>query len=254
MNATNWKLGVSTPRCDEDVFKGFSEAGIDCMEVSILAASAIPDWKNIEKLSKQYGVDLWSYHLPFYPFEVINIATLDSELREGTIELLIDRVKRAADVGVKNMVIHPSGEPNDDSVRPELMKSAKYCLDKLAEAAAKEGAIIPMSADEGNGWGCPKHLKIDIYRGTNAVDFYEDDGESGKYDLVDPEGKFNKKDALMVVESDDFITMQLVINAILRNDFKAWKNVKWDDGDSLKAILVKLGYSRDEIVELLKEF
>ena len=80
------------------------------------------------------------------------------------------------------------------------------------------------------------------------------DSESGKYDLVDPEEKFNKKDALMVVESDDFITMQLVINAILRNDFKAWKNVKWDDADSLKAILVKLGYSRDEIVEMLKEF
>ena len=80
------------------------------------------------------------------------------------------------------------------------------------------------------------------------------DSESGKYDLVDPEGKFNKKDALMVVESDDFITMQLVINAILRNDFKAWKNVKWDGDDSLKAILVKLGYSRDEIVEMLKEF
>ena len=55
----------------------------------------------------------------------------------------------------------------------------------------------------------------------------------------------------MVVESDDFITMQLVINAIIRNDFKAWKEVKWDDSDSLKAILVKLGYGRDEIVELL---
>ena len=31
------------------------------------------------------------------------------------------------------------------------------------------------------------------------------DSETGKYDLVDPDGKFNKKDALMVVESDDFI-------------------------------------------------
>ena len=65
------------------------------------------------------------------------------------------------------------------------------------------------------------------------------DSETGKYDLVDPDGKFNKKDALMVVESDDF---------------KAWKDVKWDDSDSLKAILVKLGYGREEIIELLKEF
>lgn len=80
------------------------------------------------------------------------------------------------------------------------------------------------------------------------------DGESGRYDLIDPDGKFNKKDALMVVNSDDFITMQLLINAILRNDFKAWREVKWEDNDSLKAILVKLGYSRDEIVEMLKEF
>ena len=80
------------------------------------------------------------------------------------------------------------------------------------------------------------------------------DSESGKYDLIDPDGKFNKKDALMVINSDDFITMQLVINAIIRNDFKAWKEVKWDDSDSLKAILVKLGYNRDEIVEMLKEF
>ncbi len=46
---------------------------------------------------------------------------------------------------------------------------------------AKEGAIIQTSLDEGNGWGCPENLKIDIYRGNNSVDFYEDDGESGKY-------------------------------------------------------------------------
>ncbi len=48
-------------------------------------------------------------------------------------------------------------------------------------ALAKEGAIIPMSEDAGNGWGCPEHLKIDIYRGINSIDFYEDDGETGKY-------------------------------------------------------------------------
>ena len=68
--------------------------------------------------------------------------SIDSQLRENTIEIFIDRIKRAADVGIKNMVIHPSGEPNDDRDRPELMKSAKYCLDKLAEVAHKEGATI----------------------------------------------------------------------------------------------------------------
>lgn len=80
------------------------------------------------------------------------------------------------------------------------------------------------------------------------------DMDSGKYDLVDPEGKFSKTEALMVIDSDDFITVQLLINAILRNDFKAWKELKWEEGDSLKTILVKLGYGREEIVEMLKEF
>lgn len=80
------------------------------------------------------------------------------------------------------------------------------------------------------------------------------DMDSGKYDLVDPEGKFSQADALMVINSDDFITVQLIINAILRNDFKAWKDVKWEDGDSLKSLLVKLGYGKEEIVEMLKEF
>ena len=46
---------------------------------------------------------------------------------------------------------------------------------------AKEGAIIPMSKDNGNSWECPERLEIDIYRGNNTFSFYEDDGETGKY-------------------------------------------------------------------------
>ena len=46
---------------------------------------------------------------------------------------------------------------------------------------AKSGAIIPMSADSGNTWECPEHLNIYVYRGNNAVDFYEDDGETANY-------------------------------------------------------------------------
>ncbi len=46
---------------------------------------------------------------------------------------------------------------------------------------AKSGAIIPMSADSGNTWECPEHLNICVYRGNNAVDFYEDDGETANY-------------------------------------------------------------------------
>ena len=43
------------------------------------------------------------------------------------------------------------------------------------------------------------------------------DSETGKYDLVDPDGKFNKKDALMVVESDDFMMILTVSKLFLLN-------------------------------------
>lgn len=46
---------------------------------------------------------------------------------------------------------------------------------------AREGAVIPLSADSGNSWRCPENLEFDIYRGNNTFIFYEDDGESGNY-------------------------------------------------------------------------
>ncbi len=43
---------------------------------------------------------------------------------------------------------------------------------------AKQGAIIPMSADLGNSITNPQKLKLKIYRGTNEFTLYEDDGET----------------------------------------------------------------------------
>lgn len=63
---------------------------------------------------------------------------------------------------------------------------------------AKEGAIIPMSADSGNTWTCPEHLSISVYRGNNTVDFYEDDGETANY----KNGEFSIT-TMSVIEADD---------------------------------------------------
>ncbi len=46
---------------------------------------------------------------------------------------------------------------------------------------AKEGAIIPLSGDEGNDCGNPKLLKLWIYRGKGEYTLYEDDGISEQY-------------------------------------------------------------------------
>lgn len=46
---------------------------------------------------------------------------------------------------------------------------------------AKEGAIIPLSMDEGNKTDNPRKLKIKIYRGNNSFELYEDDGYTNDY-------------------------------------------------------------------------
>lgn len=46
---------------------------------------------------------------------------------------------------------------------------------------AKEGAVIPMSTDEGNSIKNPEKLLLKIYRGNNEFTLYEDDGETQNY-------------------------------------------------------------------------
>ncbi len=49
---------------------------------------------------------------------------------------------------------------------------------------AKEGAIIPLSGDAGNGTDNPKNLELMVYRGNNEFTLYEDEGEDNNYDTV----------------------------------------------------------------------
>ena len=51
---------------------------------------------------------------------------------------------------------------------------------------AKEGAIIPLSAnDRDNDWTNPKDMVIRIFRGNNTFSLYEDDGETNAYQKGD---------------------------------------------------------------------
>ena len=48
---------------------------------------------------------------------------------------------------------------------------------------------------------------------------------NGRVTLIDPENVFGDEDAFIAVKSDDLITIQLLINAIMKNDFKSWKEL-----------------------------
>ncbi|WP_458455797.1 hypothetical protein [Methanobrevibacter sp.] len=78
---------------------------------------------------------------------------------------------------------------------------------------------------------------------------------NGKLTLIDPENVFGDEDAFIAVKSEDLITIQLLINGIMKNDFKTWKELgSIPDNEPLKSLFVRLGYSREDIAKLLKEF
>ena len=146
MNAKNWKVGMSsccTRNLERETFEGYANGRIDCMEISLPDyAYADIDFKQTRKLADEYGVELWSFHLPFSPFEENNIASPDKEIRRKTVEMQSEYIKKFSDIGIKIGVIHPSGEPNEPERRREYIEYAKESLASLAEVAGKAGAVI----------------------------------------------------------------------------------------------------------------
>ena len=140
-----YKIGVSS--CGflltEENFKLLSESKIDVIEIS-MPTECYDDinYSEVETLSKKYNVGLWSYHLPFYPFAEIDLSSTDKSVRESTIKYQTELIAKATNIGIKNFVVHASGEPIEDGEREEKLNCAEDSLDKLAEIAHKMGAVI----------------------------------------------------------------------------------------------------------------
>lgn len=140
-----FKIGMSS--CDFQInaenFAALKNSGINYVEVS-LASDKFQDFNYLEakKLSDEYGINLWSYHLPFLPFSKIEISTADKGIREYSINLFAELIKKGAEIGIEKYIIHPSGEPISDAERPERLKYSMESLNTLAEIAAPLGAVV----------------------------------------------------------------------------------------------------------------
>lgn len=124
-------------------FMNLKNSGVEELEISLrFDKYDALDYKLIEKRAKIYEINLWSFHLPFQPFETNNIASLDREIRKQTISLLSDCIKKAGDIGIGIFVVHPSGEPNCEKDRAKLLECAGESLIKLADVTESAGGII----------------------------------------------------------------------------------------------------------------
>lgn len=137
--------GLSTNGRDDYAafFSGCERAGIGYSELSPAQGSYDEvDFASVRRLADEHGVKLWSFHLPFAPFETIDISSLDEKKRKATVAYCAELIKKAADIGIDKFVIHPSAEPIAPDERAGRIGASKESLSFLAEAAAREGGII----------------------------------------------------------------------------------------------------------------
>lgn len=147
MNNTfpNWPLGISTCSfgfLDESVFKAYADVGA-LMEISLSTERCGQlDWASVRVWSARYGVFVRSFHLPFYPFEHNNLASLDAAVRKETVGMHAEYLRRLSEAGIRYAVVHPSGEPNDPADRADMLKACAESLNALAEQAKKQSVTL----------------------------------------------------------------------------------------------------------------
>lgn len=140
------KLGMSSCAfpLTEESFAALAAAGVDCIEISLhyLKHPAL-DFAQTARLSKTYGVSLWSYHLPFAPPDVLDIASTDETVRRHTVAYWSELIGKGAEIGIRTFVLHPSSEPKSEGeARAREMEAAMTSLSALAECASREGGVI----------------------------------------------------------------------------------------------------------------
>lgn len=128
-------------KLNEEFFKSYRDAGMLYTELSLPEGEDdLLDFPKVKAIAYKYGITISSYHLPFLPFDKIDISR--PELAEYSIRHFEKLIDKAVSIGTYKFVVHPSGEPIAEEERAERMTCAKASLARLAEYAAERGAVI----------------------------------------------------------------------------------------------------------------
>ena len=128
---------------NEENFRKLQQSGVSAIEIS-MAPDQYKDirYGEVQAYAKQYSTELWSFHLPFMPFREIDISSCREELRDNAVRLYKELIEKAANIGIRTFVIHPSGEPIGPEEREDRIRYSMQTLDSLAEFAHQYGAVI----------------------------------------------------------------------------------------------------------------
>lgn len=140
----SYQIGLSNGMMGDNVeiiMSQCKKAGISAIEISPPQDKYfLVDYQRIYESAQKNEITLWSFHLPFMPFEKWDISK--KELQDNTVAYMCELIDKASAIGVKNFIVHPSGEPVADAERAERMECAKKSLFTLAEYAKTKGAVI----------------------------------------------------------------------------------------------------------------
>jgi len=140
------RFGISScgmQELTEQNFIDMKNAGVKELELSFNPEKYdMLDWDGIKEKADKYGINLWSLHLPFGPFERINPADSNKKVNENTISYLGSLIKKGAEIGIKIAVVHPSGEPIEENDRENQLETAGKTLYSLADIAQECGVTI----------------------------------------------------------------------------------------------------------------
>lgn len=139
-------IGLSTYHSDRDFLDSLARAGIDCVELSLPGREyAGFDYAGFAENARGAGLDIRSFHLPFYlaPEDgPVDPASLDPDVRKRTAEIHARFLRKAASIGARLAVVHACLEQKAEPRRAERIARSKESLVALADVAEPLGVTI----------------------------------------------------------------------------------------------------------------
>jgi len=145
----------------------YKSAGIECVEISYPNVDALKESEAIcNGLNNEYGIELWSIHLPFS--RKLDISVTDDEARRFIIDTNASLIREAAKFGVKVAVLHPSSEPITDEDRPERLRRSRDAIIELNAVCCEAGMKLAVE-NLPRTCLCNRYTEmIGLLRGTGA--------------------------------------------------------------------------------------
>ncbi len=221
----------------------YKSAGIEAVEISFPSVEALQQNEAIvDGIYKDYGIELWSIHLPFS--RKLDISIFDDEARNFIIETNLALIEEASKHGVKVAVLHPSSEPITDEDRPEGLRRSKEAIITLRKQCDKFGMTLAVE-------NLPRTCLCN--RSSEMIDLLKDTGASIVFDtnhsLVEDNVEFlaalaNSGIKIASLHISDFDGIDE------RHRLPGEGINKWNE---LFAILEKVGYSGPMMYEVPKK-